>query len=907
MARNKGTFNFAANFQVKMQEALDPRVSVSTKEALITKETWPYDGDTLYLYEGLSVSVVSEQSIYILTDITKALSTDYSGWVKVNAAEIIDNVTSTNTAAALSANQGKVLMDEINNVKEKIASIYHVKGSVATYATLPTTKEVGDVYNVDEAYEGHPAGTNYVWTGEKWDALGGSIDLSNYYTKEEVDAAIKVETDRATKAESDINNILNTVKGAAEQALTLSNTQDTKINTLETNVSTINNKLDNEVLTKLDDCALKTEIPDISGKQDTLVSGTNIKTINGVSILGSGNIAIEGGNGEITMEVDPIFSKSPASTITENNISEWNNKVDKVEGKQLSTEDFTTTLKTKLDGLSNYDDTTISEAIESLRTDFDTLVSGDTTTAIKTFNEIIAFLEGIEDSESLDSIIASIEQQIAEKYTKPSVGIPKSDLDNDVQTSLNNADTAVQGFNDETSAYAKVTTTKNDDNSYDINVTVTTKNIADATAQTQGVADAYDVKTYVEGVVSKKQETLSSGTNIKTINGESILGSGDLQIGTYITDFSRIDLENLFNEEISEVPVNATALAQAIKDNKVITIPEIIGDEFVYGNYIAQATVEDVIYLTLPQGNVCYWVYIDLGATSFTRVEKDIIQNKLVSGINIKTINGKSVLASGDIVINADTITVDGGDTLNTAIFDLYNKAQDNHNAANRKLPLSGGSMDDNTQVSFKYIEEVDTFKTIISGTGLSSSLNDTTRISIDPLTGIQYTNEDNSIDITPEQIKISDSAQISTDADNYLSIQLSEGIRLDNDIEMGSTADIYLNGGGCYYKNLEGGQTLITGISIKNVTLEEDSTKTIDMYPNILYNVVGDVVSLQLNLVSIEMEAFLGEYLCQFTTSTDATLAVPETVQWVGGTPIIGPGTYQISILNNIGLIVKL
>ena len=35
----------------------------------------------------------------------------------------------------------------------------------------------------------------------------------------------------------------------------------------------------------------------ISNKQDTLVSGTNIKTINGESILGSGNIAISGGSG----------------------------------------------------------------------------------------------------------------------------------------------------------------------------------------------------------------------------------------------------------------------------------------------------------------------------------------------------------------------------------------------------------------------------------------------------------------------------------------------------------------------------------------------------------------------------------------------------------------------------------
>lgn len=98
--------------------------------------------------------------------------------------------------------------------------------------------------------------------------------------------------------------------------------------------------------------------------------------------------------------------------------AELNAKVDKVDGKQLSTEDFTTLLKQKLDGLQNYDDTGVQQAVSKLRTDLDTLVSGDTTTAIKTFNEIIAFLEGIADTESLDSIIARIEQQIARKQDK---------------------------------------------------------------------------------------------------------------------------------------------------------------------------------------------------------------------------------------------------------------------------------------------------------------------------------------------------------------------------------------------------------------------------------------------------------------------------------------------------------
>lgn len=39
MARNKGIFTFAANFQVKAAEALDPRVVVENKAELINKET----------------------------------------------------------------------------------------------------------------------------------------------------------------------------------------------------------------------------------------------------------------------------------------------------------------------------------------------------------------------------------------------------------------------------------------------------------------------------------------------------------------------------------------------------------------------------------------------------------------------------------------------------------------------------------------------------------------------------------------------------------------------------------------------------------------------------------------------------------------------------------------------------
>ena len=52
---------------------------------------------------------------------------------------------------------------------------------------------------------------------------------------------------------------------------------------------------------------LGTVVTDVTGKQDKLVSGTNIKTINGASILGSGDIAISGGGSSDKVEVVGIY------------------------------------------------------------------------------------------------------------------------------------------------------------------------------------------------------------------------------------------------------------------------------------------------------------------------------------------------------------------------------------------------------------------------------------------------------------------------------------------------------------------------------------------------------------------------------------------------------------------------
>lgn len=64
-----------------------------------------------------------------------------------------------------------------------LATVYKYKGSVETYADLPTTgQKVGDVWNVETADPDHgiKAGDNVAWDGAQWDILGGNHDLSGY-------------------------------------------------------------------------------------------------------------------------------------------------------------------------------------------------------------------------------------------------------------------------------------------------------------------------------------------------------------------------------------------------------------------------------------------------------------------------------------------------------------------------------------------------------------------------------------------------------------------------------------------------------------------------------------------------------------------------------------------------------
>lgn len=209
-------------------------------------------------------------------------------------------------------------------VDNKISSVYKYKGSVNTYADLPSSGQVvGDVYNVVTADTTHgiPAGGNVAWNGTAWDYLGGDIDLSNYYTKTQVDTSLNGKVDKVTGKQ------LSTEDYTSAEKTKLSNIEaNAEVNLIEsisvnnTTVSPVNKNVNITVPTTLasltDDATHRTvsdtDIDNWNAKQDELVSNVNIRTVNGNSLLGSGDIAIA--SDESIVIIKDMCNTLPATT-----------------------------------------------------------------------------------------------------------------------------------------------------------------------------------------------------------------------------------------------------------------------------------------------------------------------------------------------------------------------------------------------------------------------------------------------------------------------------------------------------------------------------------------------------------------------------------------------------------------
>lgn len=253
----------------------------------------------------------------IATEKNRAQSAEQT--ISTNLQNEIDRSThATNAALALKADKSDTYTKA--QVDAKLSGAYKVKGS-STFEALPKDNNVvGDVYNITNAFnlsgKHYDAGTNVVWTEEGWDALSGSFDTTAIEGSiQEVADNLAQEILDRTQADTTINNnvssLTNRVK-VNEDKLTI-------INGNESTTGSIANAI----------------------KQAKLYTDTTVT---------AEQTRAEKAEQKLTSDLASEVTRATGveETLNSNITQLQTQKVDKVEGKGLSTNDYTTPEKNKL-------------------------------------------------------------------------------------------------------------------------------------------------------------------------------------------------------------------------------------------------------------------------------------------------------------------------------------------------------------------------------------------------------------------------------------------------------------------------------------------------------------------------------------------------------------------------------
>ena len=479
--------------------------------------------------------------------ITKAdADTLYASKSDLNSKANISTVEALSTEVAANRTATTALTSKVNEDSEKIASLNTEMGNKANSADVPTNTQFNNL------------------AGE----VADKADKTSVYTKAEADEKFTTNVElNQTLSEYATNVELNHVK---EELATKADTSSLNDYALKSEITGLATKEELADYQPIGDYATTTQL---NSKQDTLVSGQNIKTINGQSVIGEGNIEIQQSELPIAsantlggVKVGAGLSINPESGVlsatgggTADSV-EWDNVLSKPEDIVNITE----RLASKLDTATYNSDKSSFATKDELNSKADASAIADMAT--QTWVQGQGYLTEV-----------------------PSDYVTNSELTEGLAGKQDKGDYALKS---------------------DLNTLATKEELATK-------ADA--------SALSSKQDTLVSGTNIKTINGETILGSGNLVIQSGTSNWDDIQGKPQF----AEVATSGN-----------------------YNDLTNKPTIPDVRGLA-------------------TKQEIAGKQDTLVSGTNIKTINGNSVLGAGDITIQA-------GGTIDTAMSDTSENAVQN-------------------------------------------------------------------------------------------------------------------------------------------------------------------------------------------------------------------------------------
>lgn len=364
--------------------------------------------------------------------ITKAdADAAYAAKSDLNSKADISAVEALSTEVAANRTATTALTSKVNEDSEKIASLDTEMDNKANSADVPTNTQFNNL------------------AGE----VANKADKTSVYTKAEADEKF------ATNVE------LNHVKAELATKADTSSLNDYALKSEITGLATKEELADYQ---PIGDYATTTQL---NSKQDTLVSGQNIKTINGQSVIGEGNIEIQQSELPIAsadtlggVKVGTGLSINPEGVLSADS-PEWNN----ISGKPEDIVNITERLASKLDTATYNSEKSSFATKDELNSKADASAIADMAT--QTWVQGQGYLTEVPSNYVTDS---ELTEGLAGKQDKGDYAL-KSDLN--------------------TLATKEELATK-----------------ADASA------------------LSSKQDTLVSGTNIKTINGETILGAGDITI-----------------------------------------------------------------------------------------------------------------------------------------------------------------------------------------------------------------------------------------------------------------------------------------------------------------------------------------------------------------------------------------
>lgn len=273
-----------------------------------------------------------------------ATVSSWSEWYKLATKADIDGTTTDLTKKITTvANNLATHEADFNNPHKVTAeqlgltTVYQYKGSVATYANLPTTgQKVGDVWNIETADPDHgiKAGDNVAWDGAQWDTLGGNHDLSGYAQLNSANTFTALNAFRANIAVSSGTtagsqgqiilgnkpqsatvqaNIISSTTGALNYIATENAGHYFRIGNATASTSITTNDSETAILShNAFEFARITNVGVAKwlGNANTATKLETARTINGVAFDGTKDITIEagGGGGDVTAAGDNNFT-----------------------------------------------------------------------------------------------------------------------------------------------------------------------------------------------------------------------------------------------------------------------------------------------------------------------------------------------------------------------------------------------------------------------------------------------------------------------------------------------------------------------------------------------------------------------------------------------------------------------